>query len=55
MAVAVVYPRRKREATTENRRNAGCYLFDEIDTVQEMVGGSWDKVRSHCSAAKVLG
>ncbi|MBZ0285508.1 MAG: pyruvate, phosphate dikinase [Anaerolineae bacterium] len=44
MAIAVVPPK-KRDAQTKIAKR-WVFLFDEIDTVQEMVEGSWDKVRS---------
>jgi pyruvate,orthophosphate dikinase len=44
MAVAVVPPR-KRDAHTKVVKR-WVYLFDEVDTVQEMLGGSWDKLRA---------
>src|SRR5574339_213900 len=44
MAVAVLPPK-KRESQTKTVKR-WVFLFDEIDTVQEHVGGSWDKVRA---------
>jgi pyruvate,orthophosphate dikinase len=44
MTVAVLPPK-KREAQSKVATR-WVFLFDEIDTVQEMVGGSWDKVRA---------
>jgi pyruvate,orthophosphate dikinase len=44
MAVAVIPPK-KREAQTKPVKR-WVYVFDEVETVQEMLGGSWDKVRS---------
>src|SRR5690606_14376177 len=44
MTVAVAPPK-KREAQTKVAKR-WVFLFDEIDTVQEMLGGSWDKTRA---------
>jgi pyruvate,orthophosphate dikinase len=44
MAVAVTPPKKRESQTKVAKR--WVYRFDEIDTVQEMLGGSWDKVRA---------
>jgi pyruvate, orthophosphate dikinase len=44
MAIAVVPPK-KQEARTKVAKR-WVYLFDEIDTVQDMLDGSWDRVRA---------
>lgn len=44
MAVSVVSPKKRQPQTKAAKR--WVFLFDEVDTVQEMLDGSWDKVRS---------
>jgi pyruvate, orthophosphate dikinase len=44
MAIAAAPPK-KREVQTKVAKR-WVFLFDEIDTAQETVGGSWDKVRA---------
>ncbi|HVU12731.1 MAG TPA: pyruvate, phosphate dikinase [Phototrophicaceae bacterium] len=44
MAVAVVPPKKGKVQQTTSKR--WVYLFDEVDAVQESLGGSWDKVRA---------
>ena len=44
MAVAVVPPKKRNLQTTVSKR--WVYLFDEVEAVEEFVGGSWDKVRA---------
>jgi len=44
MATAII-PAKKRESTPRQQKR-WVFLFDEIDTVQDMLGGSWDSVRS---------
>jgi pyruvate,orthophosphate dikinase len=44
MAVAVVPPKDQKTKVKATKR--WVFLFDEIDVVEEMLGGSWDKVRA---------
>jgi pyruvate,orthophosphate dikinase len=44
MTVAVAPPKKREPQTKVAKR--WVFLFDEIDTVQETVGGSWDKTRA---------
>jgi acyl carrier protein phosphodiesterase len=37
---------RRQAAQSESNQTQWVYRFDETDKVQEMLGGSWDKVRA---------
>ena len=44
MAVAVVPPKKRSQQTLVSKR--WVFLFDEVEQVEESLGGSWDKVRA---------